>query len=90
MLSWAVEWSRGWITGLNTSGSQTRYQADEPLFEMHRKDQEQRVEIDIVNRRWRIGRFSPRLQIGRLERHSSIDFFNYTRDYLRIGLTGTF
>jgi outer membrane protein len=84
------EWPGGWITGLGGHISQTRYLGADPFFAEVRHEQETRLEADLVNRRLRFWRLSPRLQVGWSDHHSNLDFFTWQRGFVRLGMTGEF
>ena len=84
------EWSGGWITGVRLAGGRARYGDEDPFFRETRRDHETRLEIDVLNRRLRIWKLTPRLHLGVVDHRSSIDFYAYRRGYLRVGMTGEF
>ena len=84
------EWSGGWITGVRLQGGRARYQDADPFFRETRRDREARLEIDVLNRRLRIWKLTPRLHLGVVDHRSSIDFYAYRRGYFRLGMTGEF
>ena len=55
------EWSGGWITGVRLAGGRARYEDEDPFFRETRSDHEARLEIDVLNRRLRIWKLTPRL-----------------------------
>jgi hypothetical protein len=84
------EWVGGWISGFGLSGGSYSYDQADPVFLEKRRDTETKAEFELSNRRIRLWKFTPQLQIGRIERHSNIDLYNYKRTYARIGMTGDF
>lgn len=46
--------------------------------------------MDLINRRLRVWRMSPRLQLGWVDNRSNIDFFDWRRAYVRLGMSGEF
>lgn len=84
------EWGGGWITGVRVQAGQGRYQAPDPFFRETRRDTEARIEFDLLNRKIRIWKLSPRLHVGVIDRRSNIDFYAYRRGYMRLGLSGEF
>jgi len=89
-LRYAREWPGGWITGANFRASRIQYEAPDPFFRETRIESEIRVEADVLNRRIRLWRFSPRLLIGYVDYKSNIDFFSWQRNYVRVGMTAEF
>lgn len=81
-----AEWNHGWVTSLGLYATKARYGAPDVLFGQRRHDDDQRVEIEIGNRKWRLWEFTPRLQMGRSQHHANIDFYSYERTYVRLGV----
>lgn len=84
------EWPGGWITGLAVTASRSDYAAADPFFGQTRKERELNVEADLVNRRLRIWRMSPRLTVGHTDHASNVDFYAWDRTYVRLGMSGDF
>jgi len=84
------EWRGGWITGARVQLLRARYDAPDPFFGEVRHDRELRTEFDVLNRRISWWSFSPRLVIGHTKRDSSIALYDYTRSYIRAGLSRDF
>jgi hypothetical protein len=84
------EWVGGWITGLSLGGIQSRYGGTDPIFLERRMDHETKAELELSNRRVRLWKLTPRLQIGWSDRESNINFYGYRRAYVRIGMVGDF
>lgn len=84
------EWAGGWISGLGAHATVTRYAGTDPIFLVERHDFERRVEFELSNRHIRVRSFMPRLQLGWTARHSSVDYYRYSRIYARLGLSAEF
>jgi tetratricopeptide (TPR) repeat protein len=89
-LRYVHEWEDGWITGLSGTYSETRYQAADPLFQVKRNESEQRLELDIANRKFRLWDVTPRLHLGWTKHDANIDFYSWDRGFVRLGFTGEF
>jgi len=48
------------------------------------------VEADVLNRKIRFWRFSPRLLVGYAKRTGNIDFYTWKRNYVQLGMTAEF
>jgi len=84
------EWAGGYTTGISASLSWTEYDGLDPLFLLDRNDREKRIEFDVLNRRWSIGKVAPRLHVGWTQHDSEIDFYRWDRGFVRLGFTGEF
>ena len=84
------EWPGGWVTGVGLTASKTRYGGEDPFFAETRYERETRIDADIAYRRFRIWRMSPRLQVGWTQHASNIDFYDWKRAFVRLGMTGEF
>lgn len=80
----------GWITGVRAEARFTRYQAPDPFFLETRRDDEGRLEVDVLNRKIKWWTLSPRAIVGYVKRESNLDLYRYNRAYARIGLTREF
>jgi hypothetical protein len=89
-LRYIHEWSGGWITGLGVSANRSDYSAPDPFFGEARKERELDFEADLINRRIRIWRMSPRLIVGHVNHASNLDFYTWSRTYFRLGMSGDF
>ena len=84
------EWPGGWITGTGARSSWTHYAAADPFFRRTRAERSTELDVDLINRRLRVWRMSPRLQLGWVDKRSNIDFFDWRRAYVRLGMSGEF
>lgn len=84
------EWAGGWITGTGVRTSWTHHAAADPFFRRTRAERSTEIDADLVNRRLRLWRMSPRLQLGWVDNRSNIDFFDWRRAYVRLGMSGEF
>lgn len=84
------EWAGGWITGTGARTSWMHHDAADPFFRRTRAERSTEIDVDLINRRLRVWRMSPRLQLGWVDNRSNIDFFDWRRAYLRLGLSGEF
>lgn len=84
------EWPGGWITGLGASTSRSGYAAPDPFFGKIRQELEVSVEADLINRKIRIWKMSPRLIIGHANHDSNLDYYTWSRTYIRLGMSGDF
>ena len=75
---------------MRLAGGRARYEDEDPFFRETRRDHETRLEIDVLNRRLRIWKLTPRLHLGVVDHRSSNDFYAYRRGYFRVGMTGEF
>lgn len=81
------EWAGGWISGVRVQALKSDYQAADPFFGVVRKDNEGRVEVDLLNRKLRWLGFSPQLMVGYVKRDSNLELYRYDRIYSRIGMS---
>jgi len=84
------EWPGGWVTGLGLSASKTRYAGVDPFFAETRNETETRMDTDLTHRRLRLWRMAPRLQVGWTSHRSNIDFYDWQRAFVRLGMTAEF
>jgi hypothetical protein len=89
-LRYVHEWEGGWITGLSGTYSETNYQAADPLFQIKRDECEQRLELDVLNRKFHFWKVTPRLHLGWTKHDANIDFYSWDRGFVRLGFTGEF
>lgn len=84
------EWQGGFISGIRWQKSLSSYFGDDPFFGMRRHDSEQRIEVDLVNRNWQIGKLSPRLLLGGVHHVSNISLYEFRRNFVKIGVSREF
>lgn len=89
-LRYVREWQGGLISGIRWQRSHSDYGGDDIFFGVRRQDREERIELDLVNRNWRIGGFSPRLLLGSIDHVSNIALYEFRRQYLRVGVSREF
>lgn len=56
------------------------YCGDDPFFGMRRRDGEQRIEVDLVNRNWQMFGLSPRFLLGGIDHASNITLYEFRRN----------
>ncbi len=84
------EWNAGWVTIFGTILNAIDYQDTDPMFLKTRSDFDKRYEIEVLNRKYRILNFTPQIKIGGLTRETNIEFYEYSRSYIQIGIIGDF
>lgn len=84
------EFGGGWLTGVKYSGLNTEYKSDDVFFGIKRNDFENRVELELSNRKFIIGKFIPKVSFGYSKVDSNIDAYSYDRKYLNIGFSSQF
>jgi len=89
-LRYVHEWQGGWITGASIKASRIKYNAADPFFGVTRREREIRVEMDVLNRRIRFWRLTPRLIVGYADRSANLDFFTWHRAFVQMGMTADF
>jgi outer membrane protein len=89
-LRYVREWPGGWITGIGMKASWIEYKDKEPFFGVTRSEREIRFEADVLNRRIRLWRLTPRFLVGYVDRASNLDLYTWKRTYVRLGMTAEF
>lgn len=84
------EFEGGWIFGVRLRFAEAEYDGTDPFFRKVRKDSEKQAEIQLSNRKIRFWRLTPQVQIGITRHRSNIDFFEFDRSYVRVGMHGSF
>lgn len=84
------EWEQGLISGIRLQVTQSDYRGNDPFFGVKRHDNEQRAEIDLVNRSWQFSGMSPRFLLGYIEHASNAALYKFRRAYVKVGLTREF
>jgi len=84
------EWQGGLISGVRWQKSLSDYRGDDPFFGITRHDDEQRIEVDLLNRNWQVGDLSPRLLIGNVVHASNLTLYAFRRNYIKIGVSREF
>ncbi len=84
------EWQGGIISGIRLQKMTSDYWGDDPFFGLKRRDSEQRIELDLLNRNWQINEFAPRLLIGLIEHSSNMPLYAFRRNYVRVGVSREF
>jgi len=90
------EHSDGWLLGARFDRSKSRYQADDPVFGERRVDQRQTVEFSLghVNLSRLLGLqasgLTPVLLLGSTRSASTIDLYDYRRNFISLALRKTY
>jgi outer membrane protein len=87
---YSQEWSGGWLgSGLLQYGAYD-YEADDPFFGLTRSDREWRWELTIANRKLAFRGVLPRITVGAVDHQSNISLYDFSRTYVRVGVTKEF
>lgn len=84
------EWQGGIISGIQLQRSSSSYRGVDPFFGIMRRDNEQRIELDLLNRNWQLYGFSPRVLLGSIEHVSNMTLYAFRRNYVRLGVSREF
>jgi hypothetical protein len=93
-LHWAVGYARELPRRFNTSVrltvSQYDYASPLPLFGEVREDKLLALDFNVIARDWTVRGFAPMLTVGLSWNDSTIELFEYQRQYLAVGITRNF
>jgi len=93
-LQWSVGYARELPRRFNTSVrltvSQYDYDSPLPLFEKVREDRLVVLDLNVIARDWAVRGFAPTLTVGVSWNDSTIELFEYQRQYLGVGITRNF
>jgi hypothetical protein len=89
-IRYSQEWSGGWLaSGLLQYGSYD-YGGNDPFFGLSRFDREWRWELSIANRRLALRGMLPRVTVGAVDHQSNIPLYEFSRTYIRLGISKEF
>ncbi len=88
-LSYAREWT-GMAGSLRYQYGEYAYRGADPVFAGVRHDTEQKLELDLISRKLNLHGFYPHLTVGVIRHPSDIAFYEFSRRYLRVGVSKEF
>jgi hypothetical protein len=81
----------GLIVGARLASAESRYDAEDPLFQTTRRDRQRRFELEIVLRTFSVrGVVAPTLFFSRIRNDSNVSLYASERHLAGIGLTTRF
>lgn len=86
----ATETASGFNVAARIAAANFDYQDKSPFFDEIRRDQQERMELDITWRRWYWNGFAPRMTITYAHNHSNLTLYEYSRLSGGIGVTRDF
>lgn len=85
-----AEFPFGFIVEATAGRANSVYDAEDVFFGARRRDRQDRVELNITQRAWRLWRFAPKLVTARVRNQSNVALYDWDRDIVGLGVTTRF